>query len=222
MTKKLNIRLSYDFDLESFATLFPEIQLYNQNDKTPIDLLVFPGGEDVELEQYLGKDDAARYNPLCNTNPGRDKVETSIFVRILSGEIKVNKVLGICRGAQFLNVMFGGTLFPDLPSYNIHHDRVHDVTHIMPSEFSFIEYVNSLHHQGLRSIGKTNRVTGQRVGANILAVDKGGYVTEIVSWMNDRFIGMQFHPEYYLETNPDKIKLKELFYAWVSENKALS
>ncbi len=82
-------------------------------------------------------------------------------------------VLGICRGFQELNVAFGGTLWQhvdEVPGQHIHHEDpsqpldvqyglVHDVTLARDGLLSRIFggqahiRVNSLHHQGVRTLG---------------------------------------------------------------------
>jgi putative glutamine amidotransferase len=212
----LNIKLAWDFDLECYKSLFPEITLFDwekhRHDK--IDLMVFPGGEDVSLEFYCSRSMIEEYKNMCHTNKERDDYEMSVLDACFDGRLNVNKILGVCRGMQFINVMFDGKLYPDLYSHGIGHDRIHDIFHKVHSNLGFLQTVNSLHHQGLSNVGNYDR-RGNRSYPTIIATDKSGHVPEIVTWQNDRTLGIQFHPEYFWDDNPDKKAFREFCYDWV-------
>lgn len=212
-------RLTWNFDLDCYKSLIPDIELFNweKDSDKKIDLLVFPGGEDVSLEFYCSQDTIRNYSNMCYTNRERDDYEMNILDHVFSGRLKVNKLFGVCRGMQFLNVMFDGKLFPDLHSANLGHSRVHNIYHKMKSNLEFLETVNSLHHQGLREIGRYDR-RGNRIDNNVIATDKTGNVPEIVSWSGNRILGVQFHPEYFWDSNPDKAKFTEFLNEWVAGN----
>ena len=98
-------------------------------------LIMFTGGEDVTPEFY----GETSPRDLCRNNPQRDRKERIIFRRALRNKIKMT---GICRGAQFLNVMAGGRM--------IHHFNGHAIwgTHEMAcSKDDGVIQVNSMHHQ---------------------------------------------------------------------------
>lgn len=101
------------------------------------DIICFTGGEDV---------DPAYYNeePLEGTyfNKRRDDYEALIYA-----EAKALKkpVVGICRGAQFLNVMNGGSLWQDV---NNHAGRKHNVLDMRSGSVKY--NMTSTHHQQMR------------------------------------------------------------------------
>lgn len=74
--------------------------------------LVLTGGPDIEPWRYGHPE----YDPLCTDTPdaARDELELQL-VRYAAEELRM-PVLGICRGAQVLNVAFGGTLIADIPT----------------------------------------------------------------------------------------------------------
>lgn len=220
----MNVRLVSDFNLPEFKTLFPEITLLSNddyNDETEIDLLIFPGGEDVTLSYYLDADDVRKFSPLCHTNRERDIRESAILENAIRGKLKVNKILGICRGMQFLNVKFGGNLYPDLRSYGIGHDSLHNIMHVTNSKLSFMRYVNSLHHQGCRFLGDYYTACDLITKPVTIALDEGGNVVEIASWLNGKVLGLQCHPEYYDDNFEDKIKFRETIINWVTGTKII-
>lgn len=212
----MNIRLVSDVDLDNFETLFPDIKLFDSEDKEPIDLLVFPGGEDVSLEYYLEPDEIERYKNICHTNKQRDEYERNILFSALSGQLDVNKILGVCRGTQFINVMFGGILYPDLRKSGIFHAAFHELRHIKKSPLSFMTAVNSLHHQGIMHCGEYIKELDKKTYPIVIATDAGLKVREIVSWCDDKVLGIQYHPEYYDDTFSDKIKFREVILSWIS------
>lgn len=213
----MNIKLAWPFDTEAYQSLFPELVLFDwkEHSREKIDLMVFPGGEDVSLEYYNGRETIQKYQHLCHTNRERDDYEIDILDACYDGRLSVKKILGVCRGMQLLNVMFDGKLFVDLPSVNIFHNSIHDIVHKYPSRLSFLERVNSLHHQGLRTIGGYDR-RGNRISNVVLATDENGLVPEIITWANERVLGVQFHPEYFWGSNPDKNKFRDVVYSWVN------
>lgn len=212
----MNIKLAWDFDFECYKSLFPEITMFNwETDKeNKIDLMVFPGGEDVSLEYYCSRETVEQYKNLCYSNRERDDYEINILDAVYDGRLKVNKILGVCRGLQLLNVMFDGKLYPDLYSNELGHDRVHTIKHKAPNNLEFLETVNSLHHQGIRNVGNYDR-RGNRNYPIIIATDKSGHIPEIVTWGKERILGVQFHPEYFWDNNPDKSKFREFCYSWI-------
>lgn len=214
----MNIKLAWNFWFDLYQDLFPEIELFDwkKSDRTEqIDLLVFPGGDDVSLEYYSGRDDMEKFRGMCYTNRERDDYEFNLLDACFDKRLSVKKILGVCRGVQLLNVAFDGNLYQDLDTYGIGHSNIHEILHKANSNLSFIKEVNSLHHQGIKGIGKYNRM-GDRSYPTIIATDRTGLVPEIVTWCNDRILGVQFHPEYYWSTYADKIKFKEFCYSWIN------
>lgn len=107
-------------------------------------------------------------------------------------------ILGICRGAQLLNVAAGGTLLQHLPdlSHELHrvtaHDResVHAVVVEPASRLAAITGggpigVNSLHHQAVGRVG---------TGLRAVAWSPEGFV-EAIEAHDAPHLGVQWHPE---------------------------
>ncbi len=215
----MNIRLAYPFDYDLFKILFSEMELFdwNRDRNTEIDLLIFSGGEDVSPDYYLDSDMATQYGNLIHNNPNRDAKEIEILRSAVTGELKVKKIYGSCRGMQLFNVMFGGGLFFDLETYGYSHPYMHSIRHKTPSNVEFFQVVNSLHHQGVKNVGDNlyRLNIDRRSYPKIIAMDETGHVPEIMTWLNDKVLAVQFHPEYYDEEHPDKTKFKEFIQYWV-------
>ena len=132
--------------------------------------IVLTGGEDVHPEFYNKPEYVEKYN-LSDFNKDRDAFELEVLTH--SQHLPI---LGICRGLQLVNVYFGGTLIPDIPSFGKPDhskfkegkDRYHVVNVIRNTLLETITShsgeVNSAHHQSADTAG-----TGLMV--NALSVD---------------------------------------------------
>lgn len=100
------------------------------------DVVVFVGGADVDPSLYGQTKIEQTYS-----RPERDKIEREIFDEAK----KLGKMMfGICRGAQFLHVMAGGSLWQDVTN---HAGPSHDIIDI---EENVVVRATSLHHQACR------------------------------------------------------------------------
>lgn len=97
------------------------------------DIVVFPGGADVDPSNYGCKDDpnAGNWPSLA-----RDEREIDVFNHMSSNQIAV----GICRGHQLLATRFGGILIQDCEH---HFDGPHAIINEQGDEY----VTTSLHHQ---------------------------------------------------------------------------
>ena len=178
-----------------------------------LDGYLFTGGHDVDPRLY----DQERL-PLCGPScKRRDQLETMIFEK--AGQ-ENKPVLGICRGLQLLNVLYGGTLYQDLPeeypqkSEIDHHmtapyDRtVHGVTIKPESPLRQLLgktklQVNSYHHQGICALG---------TGLKVMAVSDDGLVEGIYDPEKKFVWGVQWHPEFIYQKDEDA---RRIFLAFV-------
>ncbi len=161
-----------------------------------LDGIVFPGGADVAPQEY-GEE------PIDNLNvvqPQRDRTELTLARWAFADDLPT---LGICRGQQVLNVALGGSLWQDLRQQGVtsvdHSDAdgrtrtamIHRVRLDPDSRLAQLIdeteiRVNSLHHQAVKSVAPTLRVTG-------LSDDD---VIEALESPERRFmIAIQWHPE---------------------------
>jgi len=107
-------------------------------------------------------------------------------------------LLGICRGAQLLNVFRGGSLYQNLPEDipGLHlrrHVTARKHVDLVPgSRLAELMHtrsvlVNSLHRQGVRNLGE---------GLSVSARDRDGIVQAIEASSGPFLLGVQWHPEY--------------------------
>lgn len=168
------------------------------------DLLIFAGGEDINPEFY-----GSKYKTFFSEE--RDTWEMNLLDAVTDGRIEAKKVFGICRGLQMLNVYHGGTLVTDIPDfYGMEHSYVHPIVDVvsdkgLPNPFAEITMVNSMHHQGIHRAGTDMRV---------LSVEPRTKLPEIVTW-GSKFLGMQFHPEFFDDSNQFKWKIADTIAEWV-------
>lgn len=161
-----------------------------------LDGLVLSGGSDVAPESY-GE------SPLRSEWRG-DAVRDRYEIALVREFIRQKKpVLGICRGAQLLNVALGGTLYQDIetqiPDALVH--RNWDVYDRLFHEVRFesgggleklygpgLRKVNTIHHQGLKAIGKDLRVE---------AVSPTDGIVEAIRYTGGSYaLAVQWHPEF--------------------------
>lgn len=172
-----------------------------------LDGLILSGGHDVSPALYH-EDPLEK---LGETLIERDKFD---FALIEEATKKNIPILGICRGAQILNVYFGGTLYQDT-SYRekstIRHwqsfnptEKTHQIT-IKPKTrmaqifkaHSF--YVNSFHHQLIHELASNFIEVAHSNDQSIEAFESkdGTYI-----------LGIQWHPEMlWKESSMDELFL---------------
>ena len=156
----------------------------------PPDALVIGGGNDISPEHYGGEIDAK-----VKLDPRRDELEIKWIKQALKDTIPM---VGICRGAQLINVVLGGNLHPDIR-------RMRRLTYnrpgLLPTKQVWLApdsalaritgktrlRVNSLHHQAVDLPGDSLYRAGW---------DLDDITQAIESRINCPVIGVQWHPEY--------------------------
>ena len=85
---------------------------------------------------------------------------------------------------------------------------VHSLRWVTGNVFSsFLTMVNSLHHQCIESFGES-------VPYKLLATEPSSGTPEMALWA-DKFLGMQFHPELFPDSRPEKKQISEMIEKWV-------
>lgn len=86
-----------------------------------LDGVVLPGGGDLDPRLYGEEPGAACYD----VSPAQDELDLAVARRSIDAGLPV---LGVCRGHQLLNVLYGGTLIQDMEAGTVAHreaDPVH-------------------------------------------------------------------------------------------------
>lgn len=122
------------------------------------DMLVLPGGADVDPKRYGEKPD-----PLC----GRVNLQYEhLDLNFLPKWLATGKpIVGICRGMQTLNVAMGGSLYQHIEGHTGGEFRKEDhhllYTNIKTAAGDYRKYgVNSYHHQNVKRLAEGFEVIG--------------------------------------------------------------
>lgn len=163
-----------------------------------LDALVLQGGADVSPASY----GELPLRPEWAGDQVRDEYEIALIRMFL----QLGKpVLGVCRGLQILNVAMGGSLYQDIntqiPESRVHRDweiydqNFHNIRLVRPSHLAklysttAIARVCSVHHQGIKALGKGLVVEAHSVDDDIVeAIRLPG-----PTWV----YGVQWHPEWH-------------------------
>lgn len=175
-----------------------------------LDGVVFTGGVDInptfygeEAQEFTEKD--------C---PVRDEFERALYKACQEVNLPI---FGICRGCQLINVMYGGTLFQDLPSQHpspVAHKMeepydapAHEVNLVEGSPLQELIQkptlkVNSIHHQGIAKVAP---------GLKPMAYAPDGLVEALYDPQKPWVWGVQWHPEYAFHADDEQLKLMHHF-----------
>lgn len=160
------------------------------------DLVVFTGGADVSPHLY------EEPNFASYTNKQRDEFERLVYRDATELDLKM---AGICRGAQFLNVMNGGRMYQDVDSHAI--GGTHSLVDVDTGEEV---QVTSTHHQMMRpnfpdaklvalaNLGGEKRYWDDSIKS---ITDETDY--EVLWYENSKSLCFQGHPEYGVKSTTD-------------------
>ncbi len=159
----------------------------------PLAGLLIGGGNDISTEH-----DDSNLKARVKLDPARDRLEIGWINHALENHLPL---LGICRGAQLINVVLGGSLHQDVRHLR---KKTYNRPGLLPTKQVFVKTgsklqgiclshrklrVNSLHHQAVRTLGKDLQVVGKDLDNLVQALEDEG---------QGRIIGVQWHPEYLL------------------------
>ncbi|MGQ9426203.1 gamma-glutamyl-gamma-aminobutyrate hydrolase family protein [Gilvimarinus sp. F26214L] len=192
-----------------------------------VDGLVIGGGSDIEPSHYGEtpfadmKENRRQGSPILDLlisfvlfllrilfavkfrqgyDPDRDVLEKRLIAEAMDREIPV---LGICRGAQLLNVVLGGSLHQNIAEF---YDEVPHVRSLLPrkrivlAEGSCLSRilgrfdcrVNALHNQAIADLGRRVDIVARDEAQVVQAIEyRTGPGSE-----SALAIGVQWHPEY--------------------------
>lgn len=182
------------------------------------DGVVFTGGDDVHPRHY----GACLHEGCGDLCPERDAAEL-VFAKAFLNTDK--PFLAVCRGIQLVNVMYGGTLYQD-----INLERGRGLTHRQKPPYTegshgvslkadgFIAellgrdelWVNSMHHQAVKQVGKGLAVEG-------FATD--GVIEALVATDRDFGVAVQWHPECLVDGDEPSLTLFKSLVRYGAEHK---
>ena len=171
-----------------------------------VDGLVLQGGADVCPGCY-GEEPL---KPEWSGDSVRDAYEIELVRLCLETD---KPVLGVCRGMQVLNVALGGTLWQDLATqkpacgthreWTVYDQLFHELT-IEPGSWMAGLYsgtaggrVNSVHHQGVRELGRGLRVEAVSADDGVVEAVRYDPTGDARAGSAVPFAyGVQWHPEF--------------------------
>jgi len=176
-----------------------------------LDGILFTGGADIN-PRFYGEEPLKEVNRIVSA---KDICELSLFKKAYEKGIPI---FGVCRGSQLINVALGGKLYQDInrqvpdsfghyPNDIPEDELYHSVNIIEGSRLHGILgedklYVNSFHHQAIKTLG-SNLVVSAVSSDNII---------EAIESSDDRFLlGVQWHPEILTKKYPEFLKLFSQF-----------
>ncbi|MDX1678979.1 gamma-glutamyl-gamma-aminobutyrate hydrolase family protein [Arsukibacterium sp.] len=162
-------------------------------DAKAFDGVVITGGHDIDPVLYAAK---AEVHPKYD--PARDELEMAV---IKKAEAQTLPLLGICRGAQLLNVSRGGSLYQQLTEQRRHTSQRWTVlplkTLCLAQQASRLKgifqcdkaRINSLHNQAINKLGDNLQIVGRDLDNIVQAVEDPN---------RDFVLGVQWHPEFLI------------------------
>jgi len=176
-----------------------------------VDGVLFTGGGDVSLEYFSGVD----HPRIGEVDKPRDVTELTLMRAAVSDG---KPILGICRGAQVMNVALGGTLYTHIHDQlprALDHDYPGDLRRVLVHSVNLdassrsaqifgeaVLQVNSLHHQGLKDLAPGLRAAGH---------SSDGLVEVAELPEHPYAISVQWHPEWLT----DQLPTRRLFKSFV-------
>ena len=189
-----------------------------------LDGLVLMGGSDVCPESYGEK----ALKPEWNGDRVRDDYEISLLRAFMALQ---KPVLGVCRGAQVINVGLGGTLYQDLATqaphslnhrnWEIYEQNCHATSFVPGSSLARlypgagVVKTNSIHHQAVKDLGRDLVVE---------AWSEPDRVVEAIRYTGQSYLfAVQWHPEFHAPNDPsfiDDTPILDDFLAAAAQHKA--
>jgi putative glutamine amidotransferase len=153
-----------------------------------LDGICLSGGPDLDPDAYGAPERHAELGP---TEPGLDAFELELA---RAAEARGLPILGICRGAQALNVARGGTLHQHLPGHRqtepatatTHTVHVEPGSRLARVVGTGVLRVNSFHHQAVDVLGRGLRSVAHAADGIVEAIEAPG--PRLV-------LGVQWHAE---------------------------
>lgn len=154
------------------------------------ELVCFTGGADVSPALY-GEPNVKSYN-----DKDRDVREQAVFEACMAMNIPM---VGICRGAQFLNVMSGGRMWQDVDNHAIGNTHQLNCSHT-----GEIYDVSSTHHQMMRPsedalvLATAKLSTYKLSGADgLVKMTEKDFDVEVAWYPKTKCLCFQPHPEFF-------------------------
>jgi putative glutamine amidotransferase len=167
-----------------------------------LDGICLSGGPDLDPDAYGA---AERHAELGPTEPGLDGFELELA---RAADARGLPLLGICRGAQALNVARGGTLHQHLPGHRqtepatatTHAVHVEPGSRLARVAGTDVLRVNSFHHQAVDVLGRGLRAVAYAADGIVEAIETPGPRLVLgVQWHAEGLTAMPHHRALFVE-----------------------
>lgn len=220
-------------DIKSLPSYFSNCSYLRALHTVGADYILIGGEHDVSFYRYIatmchgllltgGKDiNPIMYNESIHksTTPELNEIDNGDFLVLKAFYEAKKPILGICRGAQAINVFFGGTLYQHLSDYDKFHcnhkqmisrnEGSHYITwqETIPNLCldKNLLLVNSLHHQGIFKVAPKFKILGLSEDNLIEAIYK------------DNILAVQWHPEEMIHIK-EHLSIFEYFISLTSQH----
>lgn len=210
-----NGKVGQSFAYMQFFSQFGYVRLISTSDNlenivNEIDMLVLPGGADV---------DVSTYNAIPGIMDSRSNQHYEYLDKILIPQfIEARKpIFAICRGMQRLNTWFNGTLNQHILGHHQGDNREFTRQEIQFPNIDSRYYINSMHHQSIDILGENLellcysqrthncyssernvqewRTYNDKTGVVISNGEQFPIIIEGFKHIELPIIGLQYHPE---------------------------
>jgi len=185
----------------------------DQVDYSSIDGVLLPGGADIN-PAFLNQ---KPFDKPTRTDPEFDRFELEVIREAWRRDMPI---LGICRGAQLINVFRGGTLYGDLPSEKgiqngvCHRDprtrkETHHIITVLSGTLLYqvlerpVKIVNSHHHHAVKDFGD---------GLMLDALAPDGVIEAFHAPDRTFCLCVQFHPERLVKSDTLFVNIFQRFH----------
>lgn len=171
-----------------------------------LDGLLAPGGHDID-PIFFGEE---RHEACGKISLFEDEYDMEL---IKEAERQGKPILGICRGMQVINVLYGGNLYQDIPtqfSKEITHtkiEKIEDNYHTVQIEKdSYLAKVlretdnvkvNTSHHQAVKDVATGFQVTAKAPDGIIEAMENEDASIVCVQWHPERMQDMEMYQRLF-------------------------
>jgi putative glutamine amidotransferase len=174
------------------------------------DGILFAGGDDVDPKCY---GEEIKFDSV-ETTPERDVFELALAELLKNDD---RPILGICRGAQLLNVAFGGTLHQHIDGHRQDERGAVNLRSAKVEAGSFLHSLvgeneiktNSFHHQAVKAIAPGFIASARADDGTVEAIEPAEKTERF-------FLAVQWHPEYLFKHDAPA---KNIFKAFVEAAK---
>lgn len=182
-----------------------------------LDGFLFSGGNDINPRHY-GQERHPKAIPI---DPARERFELALLAEV---ERLRTPTLGICLGAQLMNVHRGGSLLQFLPDVSrqpqLEHRRLGDVAPRHPVKLDPASQLGRLLNKRELDANSSHKQAVDRPGRGlkIIATAPDGVIEAMEDPEYPLFLAVQWHPER-LRDEPDHLALFELLVRCAAENR---